>query len=71
MDSATNEPFYFYGNTYEFLWVHYGNLIKEKDKEYKYSLGITLTDNGQYFEYCESNNLFFPKTITLYGYEWQ
>lgn len=33
MDHTSNAPIYFFGNTYEFLWGHYGNLIKEKDKE--------------------------------------
>ena len=70
VDSTTDETIYFFGDSYDFLWGHYGKLVKEKDKEYKYSLEITLTDNGQYFEYCESNSLSFPRTITLYGFEW-
>ena len=56
---------------YNFLDGNYenGDLIKEKNKAYKYSLIITLKTNCEYYNYCIENNIEFQKTITLYGYE--
>ena len=67
-NSSNNEIVYFYGESEDFLWGHY-DFTKVKNKEYKYSLTVSLINNGQYYEYCIANNIVFPKTIILYGYE--
>ena len=67
-NSSNNEIVYFYRESEDFLWGHY-DFTKVKNKEYKYSLTVSLINNGQYYEYCIANNIVFPKTIILYGYE--
>ena len=67
-DSSNDSIIYFYGMDDEFLCGSY-RLYNERNKEYKYSLNVTLKKSGQYYEYCTDNNIEFPKTITLYGYE--
>ena len=67
-DSSNDSIIYFYGTLVDFISGSY-DLYKEKNKEYKYSLNVTLKKSGQYYEYCTDNNIEFPKTITLYGYE--
>ena len=51
-----------------FLDGFYDNPEKVKDKDYKYTMNVRLTESGQYYEYCQANNIEFPKTITFYGY---
>ena len=67
-DSSKDSIIYFYGSNEEFIRGSY-RLYNERNKEYKYSLNVTLKKSGQYYEYCTDNNIEFPKTITLYGYE--
>lgn len=61
----------FYGESEEFLCRHYsnGDFYIIKDKDYKYALTVSLNEKGQYYEYCSDNNIKFPNTIILYGYE--
>ena len=66
---SENSIIHFYGEEKEFLCGFYGELKKEKEKEFKYSLTISLTDSGQYYEYCMDNDKIFPSNIILYGYE--
>lgn len=66
---SDNSVIHFYGEEKAFLRGHYGELKKEKEKEYKYSLTISLSDTGQYYEYCRDNDKTFPSNIILYGYE--
>lgn len=70
-NSLDLSKFYFFGESEDFLWGHYSNedFFKLEDKEYKYSLTISLNNVGQYYEYCNENGIMFPSTITLYGYE--
>lgn len=59
----------FYKNKQRFINGSYSKLVKEKNKEYKYSLIITLKEENQYYDYCMDYGIEFPKVITLYGYE--
>lgn len=70
-DSLNFSKIYFYRESEEFLWGHYSydEFFKVKDKEYKYVLTISLNNIGQYYEYCSDNDIVFPSTIILYGYE--
>lgn len=70
-DSSNFSKIYFYKESEEFLWGHYsnGDFLKAKDKEYKYSLTISLNNIGQYYEYCSDNDILFPNSIILNGYE--
>ena len=70
-DSSNFSKIYFYGESEEFLWGHYSynEFHKVKDKEYRYTLTISLNNIGQYYEYCCDNDIKFPSTIILYGYE--
>ncbi len=56
----------FYGDSQEFLWGNY-DLVKEK--KYRYTLKVELTDECQYYEYCMDNNIKYPNNIIFYGYE--
>ena len=66
-DKITNTIIYYYGNDEEFIYGSY-TLFKAKQENYKYKLTVDLK-GGQYYEYCESNDVDFPNTIVLYGYE--
>lgn len=68
-DEIKNQKKYYYGNKQSFINGSYSKLVKEKNKEYKYSLIITLKEENQYYDYCIDYGIEFPKVITLYGYE--
>ncbi|MCR5786086.1 MAG: hypothetical protein K6G28_00070 [Acholeplasmatales bacterium] len=58
-NSSNSSKIYFFGESEEFLWGHYSNddFLKVKDKEYKYTLSISLKNVGQYYEYCSENDI--------------
>lgn len=68
-DESSNTKISFYGDSSDFLRGYYDEVKKEKDKEYLYSCMVRLNNSGQYYDYCEANNLEFPSVINFYGYE--
>ena len=68
-DEESNFEISFYGEHGDFVYGYYSAVKKEINKEYKYSLKVELKEEGQYYEYCEENNLEFPLVINFYGYE--
>ena len=68
-DKTSNLRISFYGENSELLQGHYDEVKKEKNKEFLYSCKVRLSNSGQYYDYCEANNLEFPSVINFYGYE--
>ena len=68
-DESSNTKISFYGDSSDFLRGYYDEVKKEKDKEYLYSCRVRLNNSGQYYDYCEANNLEYPSVINFYGYE--
>ncbi len=67
-DETSNLEIPFYGDNTDFLRGYYDEIKKEKNKDYLYSCKVRL-NSGQYYDYCEANNLEFPSVINFYGYE--
>ena len=68
-DETSNLEIPFYGDNTEFLIGYYDEIKKEKNKDYLYSCRVRLSNSGQYYDYCEANNIEFPSVINFYGYE--
>lgn len=51
-----------------FLVGYYRDPKKVKNEEYRYTISVTFNERGQYYYYCQDNNIEFPTGMILYGY---
>jgi len=61
----------FGGNGEDFLHGNYYPTVPEKviDQDYIYFLNLIYYKNSSFITYCDENNISYPTSITLYGYE--
>lgn len=64
-----NEYYNDYGDGYQFMMGSHDKLEKYKNEEYTYKLHIYLSETSSYIEYCKDNDIDYPLTFDLYGYE--
>lgn len=70
IDKSSGNLIDFYGDEGGmFLSGKYDCIEKTKNCDYLYSVSINLDKEGQYYEYCKSNEKVFPEGITLYAYK--